>query len=105
MAYDFVVGWRSKRPGSSEHVGAIDYRDMTALAALMLRSDSFFLGRLTDIYQDQSFSNGEVRQALTQLLPLMCEQLSPDERALLDKLIAVLCFAGQKEDGLHALAD
>lgn len=105
MAYDFVVGWRSRRPDSSEHVGAIDYRDMTALAALMQRSDCFFLARLTDIYKDQSFSSGEVRHALAQLLPLMCTSLSGDERVLLDKLIAVLCFASHKDDGLHALAD
>lgn len=105
MAYDFVVGWRSKRADSSEYVGAIDYGDMTALAALMQRSDSFFLGRLTDIYKDQSFSSGEVRQALAQLLPLMCAGLSAGERTLLNKLIAVLCFASHKDDGLHALAD
>jgi hypothetical protein len=105
MAYDLAVGTGRKVRDSPDFVGAIEFNELAALSRLLKHGDSFFLERISNLFEDQSFSLGEVEQALAHLLPLLCVSLHPDERALLHKLIAVLSFASWKQEGLHGIAD
>lgn len=105
MAFDLMVGKPSKTKDMSETVGCIDFNELPALSGLLERTDSFFLHRVSNLFADQTFSEEEVTQALTHLLPLLIQSLKADERALLHKLIAVLSYAQEKGLYLYGVAD
>jgi len=106
MAFDLVVGTSAKRKVASAFVGSIEFNELPAISRLLLRVDSFFLHRISNLFEDQSFSPEEVDQALTHLLPLLpLAQLHPDERSMLHKLVAALSYARWKQQPLHGVAD
>lgn len=106
MAFDLVVGMSNKIKGSSVIVGSIEFNELPSISRLILRVDSFFLHRISNIFEDQSFSLDEIDQALGQLLPLLpMKQLHPDERGMLNKLVATLSYAKWKQHSLFGVAD
>ncbi|MBL8509478.1 hypothetical protein [Chitinimonas sp. JJ19] len=106
MAFDLVVGTSNKPKGASVIVGGIEFNELPAISRLLSRVDSFFLHRISNLFEDQSFSPEEVDQALTHLLPLLAlGQLHPDERSMLHKLIAALSYARWKQQPLNGIAD
>lgn len=106
MAFDLVVGISNKIKGSPVIVGGIEFNELPAISRLILRVDSFFLHRISNIFEDQSFSLDEIDQALAHLLPLLpVMQLLPDERGMLNKLVATLSYAKWKKHSLHGVAD
>ena len=68
-------------------IGSIDYSECVEICALLKYKDSCFLSRISDLFQDQSFSVEELIQAQSYLLALLPIELSSKERALLHKLI------------------
>jgi hypothetical protein len=102
MAFDLTVGETIESPTI---VGGIDFRELPTLARLRKRVDSFFLNRISNIHDDQSFSVSKVNQALDHLLPLLTEEYPSDEKDLLHKLISVLAYARQKGQSLHGVSD
>lgn len=105
MAYDLVVGRGSKVKDAPDIVGGIEFAELPAISRLLERSDSSFLQRISNLFEDQAFSVAEVEQALPQFLPLLILDLHPDERAFLQKLISVLSYARWKQQGLYGIAD
>jgi hypothetical protein len=105
MAFDLVVGKSSKVKDSPVIVGSIDFQDLPAISRLLKRVDSFFLNRVSNLFEDQAFSTEEVDQALAHLLPLLTSPLQPDEQALLHKFISVLAYARDKQQSLYGVAD
>ena len=105
MAFDLMVGtgWRAKDQPSI--VGAIEFDELWQISALLKRVDSFFLHRISNLFDDQQFSVDEVVQALSHLLPLLTEAMPDAVRAMLHKLIAVLAFAQQRNQTLFGVAD
>jgi hypothetical protein len=71
MVFDLVVGTSIKIKDSSVIVGGIEFNELSAISRLILRVDSFFLHRISNLFEDQSFSLEEVDQALEHLLPLL----------------------------------
>lgn len=105
MAFDLMVGKSSKVKDSPEIVGSFDFHELPAATRLLKRVDSFFLHRVSNLFDDQVFSLKEVDQALDHLLPLLKEKLHADEQALLHKLISVLAYAKAKQQSLFGVAD
>jgi len=106
MAFDLVVGKSNKVKDAPDIVGELDFHELPAFSRLILRVDSFFLHRISNIFEDQSFSLAEIEQALAHLMPLLpLRQLDQDERGLLHKLIAVLSYAKWKQQPLYGVAD
>lgn len=105
MAFDLTVGtgWRAKDQPSI--VGAIEFDELWQISALLKRVDSFFLHRISNLFDDQQFSIDEVTQALGDLLPLLTQPMPEQERAMLNRLIAVLAFAQNRQQSLFGLAD
>ena len=105
MAFDLMVGtgWRAKDQPSI--VGAIEFDELPQISRLLKRVDSFFLHRISNLFEDQQFSVAEVEQALGHLLPLLTQTMPDGERAMLHKLIAVLAFAQRRQQSLFGLAD
>jgi hypothetical protein len=60
---------------------------------------------MTNLFEDQHFTVEQLQQAQTQLLQLLLFELKETERLLLHKLIAVVCFAIDKNEQLFGLAD
>ena len=105
MAFDLLVGKGSKVKDSPDIVGSIDFHELPAVSRLLKRIDSFFLHRVSNLFEDQAFSTEEVDQALTHLLPLLKEKLQADEQALLYKLVSALAYAKAKQQSLFGVAD
>ncbi|WP_374355668.1 hypothetical protein [Chitinimonas sp.] len=105
MAFDLIVGVGGKTGGAHEVVACIDYHELPALLCLVKRIDSFFLQRISNLFEDQVFSPEEVEQALSHLLPLLVEPGGAGEQALLHKLIAALAYAKHKRLSLIGMAD
>ena len=105
MAYDFVVDFGNHAKQSPIVIGSIDYGECLEICALLNYRDSFFLSRISDLFQDQSFSVEELIQAQSHLLTLLPIELSPKERILLHKLIAVVTYALSVQQPLHGIAD
>ena len=105
MAFDLMVGKSSKVKDSPDIVGSIDFDDLPAISRLLQRVDSFFLHRVSNLFNDQAFSTEEIEQALRHLLPLLTKQCKPDEQAILHKLISVLAYAKSKQQSLYGVAD
>ena len=106
MAFDLVVGTSNKIKDAPVIVGGIEFNELPALSRLILRVDSFFLHRISNLFEDQSFSLDEIDQALAHLLPLLSlRQLHADERNMLHKLVAVLSYAKWKQHPLFGVAD
>lgn len=105
MAFDLVVGTGFRVKDRPSIIGAIEFDELPEISRLLKRVDSFFLHRISNVFDDQQFSVDEVAQALAQLLPLLTEAMSEAERAMLHKLIAVLAFAQQRQQTLFGVAD
>ena len=105
MAYDLVVGKSSKAKDAPDIVGGIEFHELSAISALTKRIDSFFLNRVCNLFEDQDFSLEEIEQAREHLHPLLIEQLKPEEKAMLHKLLAVLSYASAKKQPLFGIAD
>ena len=63
MSYDFVVDFSNKVKQDPVVIGSIDYSECVEIYALLKYKDSFFLSRISDLFQDQSFSVEELIQA------------------------------------------
>ena len=105
MAYDLVVGKSPFIKDAPKIIAGIEFDELPALSALCKRKDSFFLYRICNLFEDQSFSPEDVEQARQHLHPLLFEQLKPNERAMLHKLIAVLSYASAKKQNLFGVTD
>lgn len=105
MAFDLMVGTGYKLKDKPTIVGAIEFDELPQISRLLLRVDSFFLHRISNVFEDQSFSVQEVTQALQHLLPLLSQPMPEAERAMLHKLIAALAFAQDRQQTLFGVAD
>ena len=105
MAFDLMVGTGFRVKDHPSIVGAIEFDELPEFSRLLKRSDSFFLHRISNLFNDQQFSLAEVDQALGDLLPLLTQAMPDAERALLHKLIAVLAFAQRQQLPLFGVAD
>ena len=105
MAFDLMVGTGFRVKDRPSIIGAIEFDELPEISRLLKRVDSFFLHRISNLFEDQQFSVDEVAQALAQLLPLLTEAMPDAERAMLHKLIAVLAFAQQRNQTLFGVAD
>ena len=105
MAFDLMVGTGFRVKDRPSIIGAIEFDELPQISRLIKRVDSFFLHRISNLFEDQQFSVDEVAQALAQLLPLLTEAMPDAERTMLHKLIAVLAFAQQRNQTLFGVAD
>lgn len=105
MAYDFVVGKSPYKKDCPTVVGGIEFEEYPYICALLKRTDNFFLTRISNLFNDQSFSLEELEAAQASLSDLLVEKLTDNERNLLHKLIAVICYALCKRQQLHGVAD
>lgn len=105
MAFDLMVGTGFRIKDRPDIVGTIDFDELPQVSRLLKRVDSFFLHRVSNLFEDQQFSVDEVAQALSHLLPLLTESMPDAERAMLHKLIAVLSFAQLRQQSLLGVAD
>ena len=105
MAFDLMVGTGFRVKDRPSIIGAIEFDELPQISRLIKRVDSFFLHRISNLFEDQQFSVDEVAQALAQLLPLLTEAMPDAERAMLHKLIAVLAFTQQRQQTLFGVAD
>ena len=105
MAYDFVVDFGNAVNQNPIVIGRIDYSECLEICALLVHKDSFFLNRISDLFSDQSFSVEELMQAQSHLLSLLPIELSPKERILLHKLIAVVTYALSIQQPLYGVTD
>lgn len=85
MAFDLVVGESNKVKDEPDVVGCIEFHELQTLSRLLLRVDSFFLHRVSNIFEDQTFSIEEIDQALEHLLPLLPQRCKADETVMLHK--------------------
>ena len=95
----------SKIKDAPDIVGGIEFNELPAIAALAQKIDSFFLNRVSNLFEDQAFTVEEVEQAREHLHPLLMEQLKPEEKAMLHKLLAALSYASAKKQPLFGIAD
>ena len=105
MAYDFVVDIGNSAKSDPIVIGSVDYDECLEIGALLNYKDSFFLNRISDLFQDQSFSVEELIQAQSHLLALLPIELSLRERILLHKLIAIVTYALSVQRSLHGVSD
>lgn len=105
MAYDIFVGPENRDAGKRDYVGSVDFHELPAFSRLVKRGDLEFVERMSNLFEDQTFTPEAIEHALDTLLPLMCATLQPDERHLLHKLIAMLSFASRRRRGLYGIAD
>ncbi|MFZ6736035.1 hypothetical protein ACO0LG_29215 [Undibacterium sp. Ji42W] len=105
MAYDLVVGKSSKVKDAPDIVGGIEFDELPQISRLLKRADNSFLHRMSNLFEDQAFSEDEIEQALSSLLPLLLLGLQAGERQCLEKLIAVLTYAKWKQSCLYCVAD
>jgi hypothetical protein len=105
MAYDLMVGKSNKVKDKPEIVGAIEFEELATLGKLQKRAESFFLQRISNLFDDQTFSIEEINQAQKQLLELLKMELSSEENNLLYKLLAIMSFAKNRNLPLHGVAD
>ena len=105
MSYDFVVDFGNKAKQDPIVIGSLDYSECVEIGALLKYKDSFFLNRMSDLFQNHSFSVEELTQAQSHLLALLPMELGPRERTLLHKLIAVVTYALSVQQSLHGVGD
>jgi len=89
------------RQGSQQN--EIEYDEEPTLRSLVKRQDSFFLNRITNLFEDQSTSLEELREAQAHSFELMLSDLMPQERQLLYKFLAVVAYILSRQ--LHGVAD
>ncbi|GGY30216.1 hypothetical protein [Pseudoduganella albidiflava] len=105
MAYEFLVGTSRKNLDAFRCVGTLDFDELKEISRLLKKADSTFLHRVSNIFDDQTFSIAEVKVGLEELLPLLEYDLLVEERRLLHKLLAVLAYADWKQLILFGAAD
>ncbi|WP_444909070.1 hypothetical protein [Microbulbifer sp. TRSA005] len=105
MAYDLVVGISKFVKDNPVIVGGIEFDEYPHICSLLKRSDNFFLARISNLFEDQSFSVEELNQAQESLGELLVVDLPDSERDILYKLLAVIGYALNKGQMLHGVAD
>lgn len=105
MAYDLVVGKSKFVKDSPVIVGNIEFDEYPHICSLLKKTDNFLLTRICDLFEDQSFSVEELKQAQPVLGELLLENLTNEERIFLHKLLAVIGYAINKGQQLHGVAD
>lgn len=105
MAYELQAGTDRRQRGGLRTVGTLDFAELPDFARLQKRTDSDFLHRISNLFDDQAFSHADVGRALDELLPLLEHELSAGERHLLHKLLAVLACADRAQCRLFGVAD
>lgn len=105
MAYDLVVGKSKYTKDNPIIVGHIDFDEYLSLCSLAKKHEINFLHRLSNLFDDQSFSTTELKQAIQSLLLLLPTKLSVQERNLAHKLISVVSYALNENEPLHGVAD
>ena len=105
MAYDLMVGKSNQLKDKPEIVGEIDFDELATLGKLQKRIENSFLRRMSNLFEDQSFSVEDLVQAQGQLLELLKMELSNEEKNLLHKLLSVISFAKNRSLPLHGVAD
>lgn len=105
MAYEFLVGTSRKKREAFHWVGNLEFDELKEISRLLKKTDSTFLHRVSNIFDDQTFSIAEVRTGLEELLPLLEYDLLVEERHLLHKLLAVLAYADWKQLILFGAAE
>ena len=105
MAYDLVVGKSAKIKDAPHIVGSIEFSELVTINKLRKYVDSYFLDKMSNLFEDASFSVAEVKQAIIKINPLMSLDLNADEKIMLHKLLAVLGYAHQLQLPLFGVAD
>lgn len=105
MAYDLMVGKGIRAKEAPIIVASIEFDELPIICALLKKQDHFFLNRMTNLFEDQSFSVEELQQAKTHLLALLPLSLECSQKALLHKFISVVCYAVDKDQPLFGVAD
>ena len=104
MAYDLVVGKSNLVKDNPICLEQIEFDDFAQVYSLAKRKNIKLLTDLTP-FEDRSFSLGELAGFLPELVALMTEELKDQERVMLYKIISVVCFAIDKQEALHGVAD
>lgn len=105
MSYTLIVGASTQHKDQPAIVGQIQIDELVTISRLLKRLDAPFLHKISTFFDDQHFTLSEIHQAQKQLLPLLLLDLSADEQAMLHKLLAVLCYATDKQQSLHGIAN
>ncbi len=105
MAYDLAVGKSNKVKDNPVLVGSIEFDEFSIICSLAKKSDNFFLHRISNLFEDQTFQESELEQAKESLLRLLPGSLPENQRILLHKLIAVVSYALHAGEPLHGIAD
>ena len=105
VSYDLWIGTSNKAKDDGAFIGALEFNEYPAICALAEKKDSFFLNRMTNFFEDQTFSVDELRQAQTHLFELLTAKLKPEEQQLLYKLIAFVAYVIANGRSLDAVAD
>ena len=104
MAYDLVVGKSNLVKDNPICLEQIEFDDFAQVHSLAKRQNIKLLTNLTP-FEDRSFSVDELVCFLPELIALMTEELKDQERVILYKIISVVCFAIDKQEALHGVAD
>jgi hypothetical protein len=105
MTYDLVIGKSNKLKDKPLIVGGIEFSEYETICSLAKRIDSFFINRISNLFDDQSFAVDELENAISQLYPLLQSDLKDKELILLHKLIAIVSYAIYSNQPLHGVAD
>ena len=70
MSYDLVIGIGNKVKNNPVVIGKIEYDELPMVSSLVKRQDSFFLTRISNLFEDESFSVDELREGLGNLREL-----------------------------------
>lgn len=105
MAYDLVVGKSFKLKDAPDIVGSITFDEVKIINSLAKKVDSQFLAKISNTFIDASFTSAEIKQAINELNPLLLLILTPDDRAMLHQLLAVLGYAHANQQCLFGVAD
>lgn len=104
MAYDLVVGKSNLVKDNPICLEQIEFDEFPQVYSLAKRRSIKLLTELTP-FEDRSYSLEELASFQPELLALMSEELKEAERMMLYKIISVVCFAIEKKEALHGVAD
>jgi hypothetical protein len=93
MTYRLLVGPSRRGRDRPEIVGSIEFTELPTLYRLVTRTSNTFLTWASAYFDDQTIEADDVNAQLDSLLPLLIEELEPDERNIVCRLIAALAYA------------
>lgn len=105
MAYDLVVGKSPKVKDNPAICAGIDFSEYPLLCGLAKESDSQFLYRISNLFQDQAFSLSELEEARGELFSLLPQDFEREKKGFLYRMVAVVCFALYKQQPLFGVSD